>query len=67
MEVKYRYTRAELAGNPLALWVARLLRVKPKLVKMELTPSEAEKLGLTTNEKPKVELPLPGLNNGYGE
>jgi hypothetical protein len=62
MEVKYRYTRAELEGGKLALAIARMLGVRPKLVKTELTPSEARELGLANGE-PQFEFP-PGLSNG---
>ena len=61
MEVKYRYTRAYLEGSKFAIAIARMLGVKPKLVKMELTPQEAEELRIATSEEqPKIEFP-PGL------
>jgi hypothetical protein len=62
MEVKYRYTRADLEGSRFALFVARALGVRPKLVKMELTPQEAKELGIADGT-PKIEFP-PGMQNG---
>lgn len=63
MQVKYRYTRAELEGNRFALFVARILGVKPKLVKQELTEEEAKEAGIADGGTPRIEFP-PGLQNG---
>lgn len=56
----YRYEKPVLDGSRFAVWLARVLGVKPKMIVVNLTPEEASKLGV----KPKateIELP-PGFN-----
>jgi len=59
----YRYEAAVLTGSRFGIWLARLFGVNAKMVKMNLTPEEAKKLGIEPEPRPEVELP-PGYNNG---
>lgn len=57
----YRYETAVLTGGRFAVWLARTLGVGAKLVKLDLTPEEAHRLGIKPTEAPKIDLP-PGAN-----
>jgi hypothetical protein len=62
VKTKYRYTRAVLDGSKFALWVARILGVEAKLLKLELTREEARELGLVLDGEPMI-APPPGFQN----
>jgi hypothetical protein len=53
----YRYERAVLAGSRFGVWLARLVGVKPKIVKMDLTKEELKKLH--HHPEPETDLSVP--------
>jgi hypothetical protein len=61
----YRYEKAVLSGSRFAVWLARTLGVKATVFKANLTPEEAERLGIKPDTS-LIDLP-PGLQNGDEE
>jgi hypothetical protein len=55
----YRYERAVLAGSRFGVWLARLVGVKPKIVKMDLTKEELKKLHPDHPDSPPADLGVP--------